>query len=423
MKISFPGYHGLKQVLRGRASKNVSRDTLQDNAALYSGWKKIKGKLSTRRTRKRQHSFVKKNISLKNELKGQKRLHRGHSISDRLINKMPPRFFTKHTPAQIANARVPKASWIKHLKSEPIGDFDEIITEEGTASRNTTHDEALLEKLMKNADDSDSEDPIKGRSDLDENEDNVAPRHRSTLGNATQMQGYKGYSVIKGRITNGGGRPDDEQNKNKQFSVNTTLSRKEDDDDDDEQDEEQEEGKKEEDGRNTNQVINDEEKQLLHLMNKEFQDKNQKTKHVALQQLMPNFHARQGQIDALIGERERQLEAMREFQAKQEMLQQLSPSYAGNTGAQNTAQVPQYLGPQLWRAPEAPLRLPLVLVPTAPIYQPAYMFRSPQTSPLPETNNQGYTINVDGLKGVFSKGPGFAVRFHSPDSEVTVDKK
>ena len=352
-------------------------------------------------------------------------LHRGHHQSDRFVNKVPSQFFTNHTQGQIANARVLKASWIKHLTNEPIGDFDEIVTEEGTASRNTIHDEALLEKLMKNAD----------HSDLDENED-VAPRYRSALGNNNQTQGYKGDSAIKGRIANGRDRPDEGQNKTKQVSNNTTLSQKEDDDDDDdeqdedEEQEEAEEGEKE-DGRNTNQVINDEEQQLLHLMNEKFQDKNQKIKPMAishqmnqaLQALMPSFQERQGQIEASVDEREKQLEAMREFQTKQAMLQQLQLSYAGNTGAQNTAQAPQYLGPQLWRAPEAPLRAPLVLGPPAPIYQPAYMGPSPNASPLPERNNQGYTINVDGLKGVFSKGPGFAVRFHSPDSEVTVVKK
>ena len=405
----------MKKLLRGRASKNVSRETLQDNAALYSGWKKLKDKLTTGGTRKKQQLFV-KNISLKNEPKGQKRLH----PSDRSVNKMPLPFFTNHTQEQIANARFPKVSWIKHPASEPTGDFDEIVTEEGTASRNAIHDEALLEKLMKNAD----------HSDLDENEDEP-PRHRSTLGNDSQTQaGYKGDSAIKGRIANGRDRPDEEQNKNKQVSNNTKLSQKEHGDDDDDEKDEDEEGEKE-DGRNANQVINDEEQQLLHLMNEKFQDKNQKIKPVAisdqmnqaLQALMPSFQERQGQIEASISERERQLEAMREFQTKQAMLQQLQLSYAGNAGAQNTAQVPQYLGPQLWRTPEAPLRAPLVLGPPAPIYQPAYLGPSPNASPLPERNSQGYTINVDGLKGVFSKGPGFAVRFNSPDSEVTVVKK
>lgn len=417
MKIPFPGYRDLKNLLRGRAPKNVSRETLQDNAALYLGWKKLKEKLTTRRTRKKLHLFVKKKISLKNELNGQKGLHRGHHQSDRFINKAPPQFFTNHTQGRIANAGVPKASWIKHLTSEPIGDFDEIVTEEGTASRNTIHDEALLEKLMKNAD----------HSDLDENED-VAPRYRSTLGNNNQTKGYKGDSAIKGRIANGRDRPDEGQNKTKQVSNNTTLSQKEDDDDDGDEQEAEEDEK--EDGSNINQVINDEEEQLLHLMNEKFQDKNQKIKPVAIsdqmnqapQALMSSFQERQHEIEASV-QREKQLEAMREFQTKQAMLQQLQLSYAGNTGAQNTAQVPQYLGPQLWRAPEAPLRTPLVLGPPAPIYQPAYMGPSPNASPLPERNNQGYTINVDGLKGVFSKGPGFAVRFHSPDSEVTVVKR
>lgn len=451
--------------MRQRVLTTVSKVRLPENAAQYSKIQKFKKKLNSAGTSKGWHVFVKKNNKLKRPI-GKHTASYGFKSPLKIIPKLPPE--ERDSNKQIKNVRVSKASWIKPLTGEPGGDFDEVVTEEGASSMNTIQDEALLQKLRENEnllaetdksspgkedaslrnaiqddamleklrgkdDDSDSDKLITGNSnETDEDQDNYAPGHLSVT-KVHQTQDNEDNSALvheEGRIADGKDRPVEEGDENKQINKDklvTALSQ-EDEDDEDDEDEDNEPDDEEEDGRKLNHAIRYKEEQLLHLLNKIGQDENHKTEPLETsdqinQEPTPSFEMKQGQMDALM-DRERQLHAMREYSSqmklKQEMLQLLRLSYE-NKIAQNTA---QYFSPQPWRVPEAGFEAPVFLAPTPPVYQPAaYMVPSASATPLVNTNSQGYTINVDGLKGVFSKEPGFVVRFHSPNSEVTVIKK
>ena len=406
----------------------TSKGLLPKTATRYSTTQKVREKQNSGVTSKGRHVLIKKNVKLMNKLK--RPLRKQHR-SNRLINKSYSHLVTKSPPEErqsnVTNARVPQVLWIKHPTGAPNGDFDEIFTEDGALSRNTVQDEALLQKLREDEKDLGSDKPITNDSDDSEKEDHSAA-DRLSVGKAARKQANEASLSLahvreEGRITHDKDKLDEEENVSKEVSTfkekqHTSLPQEDEDDESEDVDDKE----PEEDRRKTSHAIED---KLLGALNKMGQDKNHNTEPVEISDhinpaLMSSLEEKQGQISAFTG-RERQLQALRELQIK-EMLQRLRLSY-GKTIAQSTAQLPQYFSPQVGRVPQAFISAPLFLVPTVPIYQPAYVAPSPSSSSPTQADNQGYTINVDGLKGVFSKEPGFVLRFHSPSSDVTVVKK
>ena len=366
-------------------------------------------KLNSEGTSKGRHVFVKNNFMLKNKLKWPLRKH---DRSNSLL-KTPLQLYTKR-PLKESTGRIQKEWWIRNLTSEPSGDFDEEFTEEGASTRNTKRDEALLKELRENENDSDSEKSIVGDSDEDERETN------SSLSRVSGLSITKAYDVNKGDLVlvrDEGSHADDKDNpindENETQQENddpeATTSRKNDDD----------EYREDEDEEPDDEEIEDRVKQRHKMKPLEITDQTS-------QAIMPKSEEKQDQINAFV-DREQRLQALREFstQMKQQMLQRLRLSYE-NTMAQKNVQLPsQYFKPQAWRQySEAPFNAPVFIVPAAPIYRLAAFIGPPSSASLPtQTDHHGYTINVDGLKGVFSKEPGYVLRFHSPNSEVTVVKK
>lgn len=315
----------------------------------------------------------------------------------------------------LKNVHVPKPSLTK-LLTGGARDSDEVFSEENASTRNKVKDNVFLENIKNGTDsDSDSDGPITDDSDENENEADSAPDHVREGGNEEKPDlDTKGKHV----------------NKEGQEKAVTP----DEDSDNDVDDKEEDNDAEEEDGTKPGHESVDEQQPLDSLKELREQDKPEKISPYQIsnqmsQELM-HIDGGDGDHTAATIDRERHLEALDKLMAysaqlRQEMLQRFRLGY-GKKFVQNTAVLPQFYVPQpmnVLAIPEAPRRVPLLLAPTASIYRPANVNPPRAAYFLPQSNNQGYSVNVDGLHGVFSKSPGYVVRFHSPDSEVTVVKK
>lgn len=377
---------------------------------------KLKEKPITKETSKEKQAFISKTDKLKNKFKKP-------TTKDNFTRKKLPTKVTLQLPTQSPLVtrnfridRVPQATLVKL----PIGgprDSDEVVDDENAFSRDKLKDKMLLENMTTGTDsDSDSDEPITDDSDENENEGESDPGH----------------------VREGGDRVSDDEEKHDEDTGGKQVHKEEhetpvspeDDSDNDVDDEDEDKNAEEEDGRKPGHSSEDEE-QPLHSLKKLAEDKNHKISpyeisDVMSQELMRIYGGNEDQTAAMI-DQERHLEALNRLKAlstqiKQKMLQRLQLSYANPFG-QNAALLPQFYIPQTLGIPRVPVKTPLLLSPTASIYRPSYVGPSRSTNLLSQSSNQGYSINVDGLHGVFSKAPGYVVRFHSPDSEVTVVKK
>ncbi len=382
---------------------------------------KLKDRLINRKTSKKSYALLSKTYKLRNRLKKPIRKH-SFTRNNTLQFSRPSPFVTR----TFRNERVPKASLIKLVsgRTRDSGeDSDEVFNEENASIRDKIKNNVVLENLKNETDsDSDSGEPITEDSDENENEGDSAP----------------GHARGEDRVADDDEKPaeDTESKLAHQDKQETALAPEENDNKDNDDEDEDKNGEDEED--DESKPIQDEE-QPLHSsesLKKLGEGKNHKISPYEIsdqmsQEMMSIYGANRDQTAAML-DRERHLEALNNLRAftaqmKQDMLQRLRLGYR-NTFAQNAAVLPQFYIPQplgvMGSIPEVPRRTPLLLAPTAAIYRPAAYVDPPRsTSLLPQSSDRGYSINVDGLHGVFSKTPGYVVRFHSPDSEVTVVKK
>lgn len=418
-----PGYRHLKKFGPEKFLTTIRKKGLLENATKYlKSGENLGEKLDTRRTSSGRHFFLKKNVSLKKHVK-----FKGPITNHHARNKWRSQLFKQDPLQRITNARVPEESWIKQLTGEPNVEFDDIVIDKDVASRNAKQDEALLKELMSNENGMVLDKPVKYDSHVAKNEDNaVTEQPNAGKKHQTQSYGVSESGIKGGNANDNDTEPVEEQSTRRQVSKfnkehhKALPLRKDDHEEKEGQDKEDEE-----DERKPAEVIKEEEEQLLQLLNNDHKIEpmdlsNQMSE--TLQAFTPNFQKNQAQFNSMVNQ-ERQLETMKELQAKQEMLQRLQLTNARNIMLQNS-QTPKYLSQQLRRPfTGAPMRVPIVYGPTTPNYQPAYEGSFPSASPPAQTANQGYSIDVDGVKGIFTKNSGFALRFQSPDSDVTVIKR
>ena len=381
---------------------------------------KLKDKLITRKVNKKSHALLSKAYGLENKLK--KPVRKNSFTGNNTLQFSGPSPLVSQS---FKNDHVPKASLVKLLSGvtrESIEDSDEVFSEENASTRDKVKSNVLLENIRNGTDsDSDSVGPITDDSDENENEGDSAPGHEREVD----------------RVSDDEEKPDEDTESILAYKDQheTTVS-PEDDINKDVDDEDEYMNAEDEDGTKPGHGP-EEEGQPLHSLDslkKLREGKNHKISPYQIsdqmsQQMLRIYGDNRDQTAARL-DRERHLEALNKLMAfsaqiKQETLQRLRLGYR-NAFVQNAALRPQFYIQQplgVVGVPEVPRKAPLLLDPTAAIYRPAYVAPSRTASLLPQSSNQGYSINVDGLHGVFSKTPGYVVRFHSPDSEVTVVKK
>lgn len=401
VNVLFSGHHHLKKLVKQGSFKKITKEKLLSEVKEHLARHRLKEKLFTNwENSKEKQASVNKTGKLN---KFKEPTTKDSVTRKKLLVKVTPQtptqspLVTRHFRVQ----RVRQATLVDLPIGEP-GDSDKVVDDEDAFTRDKLKDKMLLENMTTEPD-SDSDEPITDDSDENENEGDPAPGHVREVGD---------------RVS------DDEQVHKEEHE--TPVPPEDDSDNDDD------EGKnaEEEDGRKPSHSSEDEE-QHLSSSKKLAEGTNHKITPYEIsdamsQELMRIYGGNEDQTSALIN-RERHLEALhrlRVFSARlrQNMLQRMRLSYP-NTSGRNAALLPQFYIPQILSIPRIPVKTSLFLSPTASIYRPSYKGPSRGTNLLSRPRNQGYSINVDGLHGVFSKSPGFVVRFHSPNSEVTVVKK
>lgn len=381
----------------------------------------LKANQTTREATERSFALLSRTYSLKIKKKEASIHHK--RTNHNFPNKISPQIFQKSPfiKQEVRNSRAPKASFVKVPSSAPRDSF-EIVSEGKGSTQSKTKDEVLLETLMQTDTDSDSNPPITDDSEQDENEDISVPRsNRNSVHRTDNKERPDDTDEEKLPHTD-----DLETKEQSRYDHNNNAD---DGDDDDEPDDDKEDANEDED--------NAKEKKPVKIENQESQ--LQKIKHDENQNISPyeisdqmsqdltRIHGGIEDPTAALAYQERHLKAMNELRAnsariRQKMLQRLRFSY-GNIVNQNTLLVPQYYISQPLTVPEVAVKVPSLVRPSTSVFRAAFLKPMQRTYSLPQSNNQGYSINVNGLHGVFSKTPGYVVRFHSPDSEVTVVKK
>lgn len=404
VNVLFSGHHHLKKLVKQGSFKKITKEELLSEVKEHLARHRLKEKLFTNwENSKEKQAFINKTSKLKNKFKEP-------TTKDGVTRKKLLAKVTLQTPTQ--SPLVARHFRIQRVRQAtlvdlPIGgqedsDSDEVVDDQDAVTRDKLKDKMLLENMTTEPD-SDSDEPITDDSDENENEGDSIPGH----------------------VREGGDRVSDDEQVHKEEHETPVPPEDDSDDDDDE-------GKntEEEDGRKPSHSSEDEQ-QHLNSLKKVAEGTNHKITPYEIsdamsQELMRIYGGNEDQTSAMIN-RERHLEALhrlRVFSARlrQNLLQRMRLSYP-NTSGRNAALLPQFYVPQILSIPRIPVKTSLFLSPTTSIYRPSYMGSSRGTNLLSQPRNQGYSINVDGLHGVFSKSPGFVVRFHSPNSEVTVVKK
>jgi len=384
--------------------KLFNKDTSKEKQAFISKTDKLKTKFTEPTTK---HSFTRKKFPVKVSL---------HSPTQ--------------SPLATRHFRIERARHATLVKLPIDGqrDSDEDVDNEDAFTRDNLKDKMLLGIMTTKADpdsDSDSNEPITDESDDHETEGDSVPGH------VREFEG--GDRVSDDEEKHGEDKHSEDSRSEKVHKEDHSIPLPPDDDIDDDNDNDEDEEKKaeDEDGRKSDHSSEDEVEQPSHSLKKLAEDKNHKItpyeiSDVMSQELMRIYGGNEDQTAAMM-DRERHLEALNRLQAfsariRQKMRQRLRLSYP-NTIGQTAVLLPQFYVPQTLGIPRVPVRTSFFVSPTDSIYRPSYMGPSRSTNSLSQSSNQGYTINVDGLHGVFSKAPGYVVKFHSPDSEVTVVKK
>lgn len=410
----FSGHHHLKKLWNERVLVTLRKGSFQEKAAKRDSTRQhLKDNLNDKKTRNVAYfRLAKINALLKSKLK--KPITKHHRSNSSREKKYPIQFqqFVAERPSYGPLVQVPQKLRLTTTASKPSTDFDEEATEDVGSTRDTIQDEASFQEARKSENDSDSDEGKEG-----ENSAALAPRIGVTK---THYHGADKDDMMlvhdEGQVADEKESPLEDQIETKQSQEETTTSKdKEDDEDDDDEDEDQED---DEDKKTEDEETDDTVEQQPHSLKKMKQGPTETS-----DQKMQNFEIKPDQLNAVRAERERQLQRLQKFyiaQEKQRILRRLWLNYI-NTIDQNTGTQPfrQPISPLAWSYPTDLSNAFLLLVPTDPGYQPAN-----ELHPIEDTNkNQGYSVSVDGLKGVFSKEPGLVVRFNSPSSEVTVAKR
>ncbi|XP_068747486.1 uncharacterized protein [Montipora capricornis] len=414
-----PEYHLRRELLaeKGEATKLRSREKLLREAPEKSRVLQRKGKLDKNITGTRRHLV---------EIHASEQYPRSSPLTkqlspNELLSEFAAQYFSSRPPERKTNIFSRNVPDIENMSDEPRGDFDEVVTEEGTSSRITKQDAALLRRLMKNKKGLNLENS--GRSfGKNQNKDKSAAGHHN-VGKNHRGKSFEGHMRSQERSANAPNSLAEAQNKGQkrvkkvEEKLRKTLSQKNED-----KKEQTDENDGEEDGMKNESGVPYEAEQLRHFLSKRFRYKNVQAQSLTLPHpipnhviapIMPSFWVNQEPFETPVSRDPRPFGEIRDFQKQQIIIPRLQLAYP--------AQIPLFIAPQLWHLPVATTRFPLVVGPT--FYQPPNR-GSFSHSFLPALRgNQGYTINVNGMRGVFSKDPGFVVRFHSPDSEVTVVKK
>ena len=395
--------------------KTISKEKLISEVKEHLARHRLKEKVITKETSKEKQAFISKPDKLKNKFKEPTTKHsftrKKFMAKVTLQSPTQSPLVTRHFRIQ----RTRQATLVKLPINGPR-DSDEVVDDEDAFTRDRLKDKMLLGIMTTEDDsDSDSDEPITDDPDENEKEGDSAP----------------GY-------VRGGDRVPEDETKHDEDAGSEKVHKEEhetplppdDDDDNDDDGEDEDKNTEDEDGRKPGHTSEDEE-QPSHSSKKLSEDKNHKISPYEIsdamsQELMRMYGGNDDQTAAMI-DRERHLEALdtlRAFSARlrQNMFQRLRLSYP-NTFDQNVVLLPQFYAAQPLGIPRVPIKTSLIVNPTASIYRPSYIAPSRSSNLLSQPSNQGYSINVDGLHGVFSKAPGFVVKFHSPNSEVTVVKK
>ena len=410
--------------MKQESLKKISKETLLREVKEHLARHRLKEKLFIKETSKEKQAFISKTDKLKNKFKGP-------TTKDSFTRKKLPAQVTLQSPRQsLLVSRHLKVERVRQapLVKLPIGglrDSDEVDDDENAFTRDKLKDKMLLGIRTTKAD-PDSDEPITDDSDEHENEEDSAPGHERKGGD---------------RVSDDEERHDEDKHDEDKHDKDTGGQRvhKEgldiplqpnDDNDNDVDDEDEDKNAEDEDGRKPGHSSEDEE-QPLHSLKKLADGKSHKVtpyeiSDVMSQELTRLYGGNEDQTAAMI-DQERHLEALNRLRAfsaglRQKMLQRLRLSYP-NTFGQNAALFSQFYVPQALVIPRVPVKTALFVSPTTSIYRPSFMAPSRNTNLLSQSSNQGYSINVDGLHGFFSKAPGYVVKFHSPNSEVTVVKK
>ena len=392
----------------------LKKGSFQEKAAKRDSTRQhLKGNLNDEKTRNVAYfRLAKINALLKSKLK--KPITKYHRSNSSREKKYPIQFqqFVAKRPSYGPLIQVPPKLRLKPLASKTSTDFHEEATEDVGSTRDTIQDEASFQESRKSENDSDSDEGKEG-----DNSAALAPRIGVTK---THYHGADKDDMMlvhdEGQVADEKESLLEDQIETKQSQEETTTSKdKEDDEDDDDEDEDQED---DEDKKTEDEETDDTVEQQPHSLKKMKQGPTETS-----DQKMQNFEIKLDELNAVRAERERQLQRLQKFyiaQEKQRILRRLWLNHI-NTIDQNTGTQPfrQHISPLAWSYPTDLSNAFLLLVPTDPGYQPAN-----ELHPIEDTNkNQGYSVSVDGLKGVFSKEPDLVVRFNSPSSEVTVAKR
>lgn len=310
-----------------------------------------------------------------------------------------------------SNVLSPHTSDITNTGEEPEI-FDEVVTEEGTTSQSSKKDEALLRKLLMNENDLETEysDRSPGK-DWKENKP-ITRRHHSfrkdhgsriyERNSKSQRRNSHNFPRGEHKISKRVGKVKDKLVSQKKFDNNDENKKMADEN-------------KEKDGTRAELEVQNAEEQLSRFLNNGLEFKNDKAQSLLLPNQVPNQAVLS--FETFINHQQ-PLKQISELETKQRVFRP-QPQFAVYPDP-----IPRYAMPQLWHLPVRSTRFPFALTPTIPFYQRPVYRGAFSRAPRPQTReNNGYTIHVNGFKGVFSKGPGFALRFHSPDSEVMVTKK
>ena len=300
-----------------------------------------------------------------------------------------------------------------------LADSDDVMDEEDRVIRKKITSDSL-------EDDAESEGPI--TEDSDEHDAEADEHEPGVSKPSTSPREEEGDSP--------GEKHESEQGQAK------SNEEEEDEDDDDDDDEEQKEDEEDDDSsshegkgeegeehhasqkpqqtghENVDSHLSDEVLKMTEFLNK--QDATSGRKVDAEFQATLESQRLQALNNQIATERAAALAAKYAAQMTQQMVRPLQLRHENRIN-QNSAILPVYYIQR--PTAELPVNVPALDTPTVGIIRPVFMYPSPTPGPRSQPDSPGYSINVDGLQGFFAKTPGMALRFQSPDSEVTVTKK
>ncbi|XP_067031536.1 uncharacterized protein [Acropora muricata] len=372
------------EIPQGSHKKLLRRDLEYSRSEQHELLRKLNRYITSKRRKLgKMHSFKRRPLT-----HGSLPIRLKSSVS---VADSPSDILLTRPPERKSNVLSPNTSNIANTGEQPNGDFDEVVTEEGTASQSSKKDEALLRKLMMNETENGLETEYSDRSPEKDRNFKSQRRNSHTHPRGEHNKISKGVRKVKDKLVSQ--EKLDNNDKNKEMADENM----------------------EKDGTKAELKVQNAEEQLSRFLNNGLGLKNDKAQSLLLSNEVPN----QAVLSfGTFTNHQQPFKQISELETKQRVFSP-QPQFSVYPDP-----IPRYAMPQLWHLPVPNWRFPLALAPTVPFYPPPVYLGVISRATLPQTRgNNGYTINVNGFKGVFSKGPGFALRFHSPDSEVTVTKK